>query len=359
MTELIKSFKRYFAFAILMLILLILLWLRFFVAPKVPQQIPQILPTPHPSIPEVVLSPTQQIPQSPQILPNAEINFNYSGPDFSSPATLPVYSPKEPFQIDLSLAKTVAEKFGFSELPTVSEKDAHGAPFYLWQKENKVFSVGGSFPAVSFNNYDFLNFVSTPSDFNEDLLTSKAREQLQKLSLTNVDLDSLVFRYFKTSITDQLSQEIELMEVENKNEASYVGLGLTYKLGDYQVISNAPFNLPIFLIFDLQGNLFELTAYLFTPSQTSANITVSAFNQSIKQINQKGVVFYAGSKKDSNQKDIPVYKLKTIDLSSVSIVYYLPIDFTKTISPYYIFKSTGLDQESKTVVDVVVMLPIN
>lgn len=358
MNRLISSFKRYFALAVLLLILLLLLWLKLFVAPQVPKEITTITPSPQPSPPETVLTESLKIPQSPNLLTDTKPVFNYTGDKFSSPSKLAVYSPKDPVKINLEQATAYAVKFGLSNQPAVSETNANGVPFYLWQEENKIFSIGGSFPAISFNDYGFFENISSPPAFNQNLLLTKAKEEIEKLSLSNVDFNSPTFFYYKTS-PDEVTNEVELEPTANKNEVSYVGIGLSYKLNDYLFISDAPLNLPLFLIFDAGGRLFEFTAYLFSPSPTTTTTPVVSFEQALKQLNQKGVIFSALSNKDKNQKEIPVYNIKSIDLTNVVIKYYLPINFTSSVAPYYVFSGTATDEDSKETVTVTVLLPVN
>lgn len=358
MNSLISKFKRNFALAVLLLILLILLWLRFFVAPQVPKEVVTISPSTYPSPPETVLTADSKIIQSPNLPPDIKSVFNYTGVVFSAPSKLPVYTPEEPTKVNLEQATTYAGKFGITSQPVVSETDANNAPFYLWQEENKVFSIGGSFPAISFNDYGFFEHNSSPSAFNESLLIGRAKEEIEKLSIVNVDYNSPTFFYYKTT-PSEVTNEVELEPTTNESEASYIGVGLTYKLGNYHVISDAPFNLPIFLVFDTSGRLFEFTAYLFSPSLTTAATPVIPFDQALKQLNQEGIIFSAVSNKDINQKEIPLYNLKSVDLSAVALSYYLPINVTSVISPYYTFKGTAIDEESKNLVDVIVLSPVN
>lgn len=358
MRNLILSVKRYLAFAILILVLLILLWLRFFVTPQVPKEVEILSPTPNPTPPENLLTNVNDVPQSLNILPDTKAVFNYTGNTFLNPSNLPVYAPSEPTKVSLQNASLYAAKFDITSQPIVSETNANGAPFYLWQEENKVFSIGGSFPAISFNDYSFFEHVSSPEVIAEDLLISRAKEELQKLSIENIDYNSPTFFYYKTS-PNQITNEVELEPTANKSGASYVGIGFSYKLNDYLITSNAPFNLPVFLIFDAGGRLFELTAYLFSPSTTTATTSVLPFNEVLKQLNKRGVIFSALSEKDINQKEVPFYNLKTVNLTSVEIKYYLPINFINSISPYYVFSGTGIDNNTKEIVAVTVLLPIN
>lgn len=358
MNRLISSFKRYFALAVLLLILLLLLWLKLFVAPQVPKETAVTAPSPYPSPPETVLTESVKIPQSPNVLSETKADFNYTGERLDAPSKLSVYAPVEPTKINLELATVYAGKFGFTNQPVVSETTASEAPFYLWQEGNKVFSIGGSFPVISFNDYSFFENVNSPSTISENLLLAKAKEEIEKLSISNIDVNSPAYFYYKTS-NDEITNETELTPIANKNEASYVGIGLSYKLNGYLFISDAPLNLPVFMIFDANGQLLEFTAYLFNPSPTTATTPVIPFEQALKQLNKNGVIFSALSNNDKNQKGIPVYNIKSVDLDNVVIKYYLPVNFTSSIVPYYVFSGTAIDEDSEEIVALTILLPVN
>lgn len=362
MTGLLTTFKRYFVFLILIVFLVLLLWIRLVVAPKVSQEYPSTTPSslsPTPFIPEGLLLPTpgQTLEKNPSVLPSTSITFNYTGPVYNSPPTLPVFTPGEPIKIELETAQKYAKIFGFSDKPSLTDKNSSGAPFYLWSGDKRVFSIGGSLPVIHFNDYNNLSFTASVSGLSEDQLLNLVSSILNKLGVKNINFNDVSFKYYQTVVPEQKTGEAQLMETPNRSEASYVGIGLTYELDNYSVFTNTSEGSPLFFIFDPQGNTFQFTLYLFNPVKTTTNLGVLPFNEAVKSLNNKGVIIRALAKENINQEELPVYSLKEIDLNSVEIAYYLPVSFTNNILPYYVFTGQATDEKTGFTIGVKMALP--
>lgn len=358
MSNLLKTFKRYFIFAILIVLFVFLLWLRLVVAPTIPQQTtitPSIVvsPTVPPNVPRALLSPEPKIEKSPNVRPDSSLNFKYQGPSFSAPETIPVYKLSKMLTIESGQAKEFAGKFGFTKEPEVEDKDFQGAPSYFWIDQSKKLSIGGSFPAIHFTNSSLLTTNQPATQINEDALLTKAEEELNKLSLENVDFGSGLFSYYKFP----QDKNAGLEETKVKEEASLIGVSLTYKIAGFPVISGSEHQLPLFLVFNTQGQLYELLVFLFPSGEFGVSVNTIPFDQVISNLNQEAVLVSAFSKDNLNKIGASPYKLEAVDLSSVKIAYFLPLNFQNTIRPYYAFSGKATDKNSGVGIDVVVLSP--
>lgn len=361
MNALINNFKKYLILLFLTILAIFLLWLKFFVSPQIPQKLFLITPSPLPSPPTILLSSPIPPPSNPSLLSDISPNLVYQGDLFNPPDKLPVYSPSEPKEITFEQAKQYAEIFGFSNEPTLSKKDPQNPPFFLWQQEGKVFSFGGSPPVIHFFNENMLK--QPPQTFlnenNYPFLLKRTQQELERLNIKNVDFQSPRFFFFTLTPSSQNPTSFELLETKSSENTSLLGIGLTYNLNGFEIITNTPRNLPLLLVFDPEGNLFELTAYLFTPKPQVSLIKNIPFEQAVKSLNKQGIIFNIYSEEELNKKEISLYNLKEVNLDSVKIVYYLPTSFSQNIFPYYLLTGKSQDQKSKKTLDVTVLLPIN
>lgn len=361
MNALINNFKKYLILLFLTILAIFLLWLKFFVSPQISQESFLITPSPLPSPPTVLFFPPVTPPKSPSLSLNTSSTLVYQGEFFNTPPQLPVYSPSEAREITLEQAKKYAEIYGFPTEPNLSEKNSQNPPFFLWQKEEKVFSVGGSFPVIHFFDEKILK-QPPKTILNENsysILLKRTQQELERLNIKNVDFQSPRFFFFTLKPSSQNPNNFELLETKSSENASFLGIGLTYKLNNFEIITNAPRNLPLLLIFDPEGNLFELTVYLFTPKQQFSVIKTVPFEQAIKNLNKQGIIFNIYSEEELNKKEVFLYNLKEVNLTSVKIVYYLPTLFSQSISPYYLLTGKAQDQQTQKILDVAVLLPIN
>ncbi len=358
MKGLLTSFKHYFIFTFLILILLFFLWLKFLVGPKINQQTMLIYPPSPIPIEEKTNLEIEKPKQNPFVANNQKVNFNYQGFPFNPPTELTVYK-LEPFKISFEQALSYAKIYGFSsEEPKIKEEDLSKPPFFLWQEEEKVFSVGGSLPVLHFNNYQFLKHTTDylVKEKDDSFFRNKAQEELQKLKVINFDLNSIEFFYFKTLISDPNTNQIELVPT-NKNGASYLGVGLTYQLAGFPVITDSSYNQPVFLIFDQNGNLFELTVYLFPPTKQATTLKTLPFNQALNQLNHQAIIFSL-AEEETTQLDFQIYRFNQVNLWQVKIAYYLSLNNPKTVLPYYVFAGETQEENGKPI-KVKVLLPVN
>lgn len=358
MNTLIGRFKRYLVFALLLLFLVFLLWIRLIIAPKTTQELAstQLSPVPPTNIPAILLTPTVTFLQNPNLSPKSKLDYQYQGEAFSNPKSLPVYTYKNMPVLNLDQAKTIASGFGFTTEPTIQNKDFLGAPIFLWAESTKKLSLGGSFPVIHYYNYSALKPAASAFPSNETLL-SLAKNELQKLGVSGINDNSLQVFYYESVVVENAS-ETSLKELTNKEGAGLCGVSLTYALSNYPIVNNLPGNNPIFLLFNSQGEIYELLVFLLPQENiTSQNIALIPFNEALKNIKTKGIVLSANSIKRLNELGTPPLDLEIINLLSVKVAYFMPISFTNKVKPYYLFTGTSQDKTTGEKVKVKVLLP--
>lgn len=354
MNALINSVKRYFLFALLVLFLIFLLWLRLFIAPKVSEEEKKLGLSPTPIAPEIILTPVPTIAQSRNVLPSSSLVYQYQGPSFSPPSLLPVLKPKKSLVINKEKAVSLALQFGFSSSPTLEEIKSQEIPFYLWQEKNRSFSVGGSFPVVYFNDYSLLS-SSSPVSFNQEEIVEKTQEELNKLSLEKIDYQSPVFEYYQ-AVANEATKELELKKT-SKDNASFIEVKLTYLFQGFPVITNVSAGFPLRLVFDSSANLLELTAYIFDFEESLENISFSSFDSLVSSLDKNAVILFAYSQNE-DLENVFSYDFSTVNLTSSSVYYYAPSQYTDKIYPCCLFAGQAEDKKTKNEIKVTVLLPV-
>lgn len=362
MNNLIASFKRYLALAVLILILFLLIWLKLFIVPRVPQDNTALTPSPAPSIavPQVLVSPIP-FTESPQVVNRKAISFKFSGNALSYPKTLPVYTSAPLPSTDIGLAKGIITKFAFSGEPAASEKNNKGENYYIWQKNEgkQSMSVGGNPAIVHYNNFSYLNSPNAETTDKEFFL-KRSKEELEKLplSISQIDFSAVEFSYYKYTPSIDESEEGNLVVTNNEKEASQIAVSLAYKLGDYSSVANLETFSPIFLVFDPLGNLYKMTAILFSPLPLETSLKTIPFDEVVSRLQEKAIIVSVVS---SNQQemDLPVFNLSEVNLDKAQVVYNLSADGSPDIKPYLWFSGSAKDTKTQEDVLMTVVSPIN
>ncbi len=359
MKGLISVIKRYFAFGVLILILFFLLWLKL-ISKDSPQD---TFPQPGiPIVPTIIKIEAPKISQSPLIVSEGSINYVYTGNTFTPPNEIRVYSPKNYSLSSVSDTSFLTSSFNITSPPTITDSDRDNNKFYLWNQDNKVLSIGGNPPFVHYNNYDFLAFTDQVGNFNKNSIVTISKEIIEKLGNKLVDYNNPSFVYYKTITTEDSgieTPEIELVEVNSENEASYIGVGFNYLLGGFPTFTDVATKYPVYLIFNMDENLFELTTRIINLSATDKAVKVKPFNEVLNDLNTKAIVFDASTINNVNELGYDLYKINVVDLNQVDISYYLPSDNINSFFPYYRFKGFGTDKNTGNTVDVVVIIPVS
>ncbi len=362
MDNLIASFKRYLALAVLILILFLLIWLKFFIVPRVPQDNTALIPSPTLSIavPQVLVSPVP-FTESPSVANRKGITFNFKGDGLSYPQTLPLFTSAKQLETDLDLAKSIIEKFGFSGNPSVSQKNNKQANYYVWQQNdgNETLSIGGNPPVVHYNNFTYLNNQQAET-VDKDFFLKRSREELEKLPLpiSKIDFSTVEFSYYKYTPSVDESEEGNLVVTNDEKETSQIAVSLAYKLGNYSSVANLETFSPIFLVFDPLGNLYKMTVLLSSPLPLETSLQTVPFNEVVSHLQEKAIIVSAVS---SNQQemDLPVFNLSEVNLDKAQIVYYLSVDGNLDIKPYLWFSGSAKDKGTQEDVLMTVVSPIN
>lgn len=362
MDNLIASFKRYLALAVLILILFLLIWLKFFIVPRVPQNNTTILPslTPSIAIPQVLVSPIP-FTESPSVANRKDIVFKYSGLPAPYPQTLPVYNATKQPVTDLYLAKSIVGKFGFSGEPVASEKNNQQANYYIWQQNDgkKTLSVGGNPPIVHYNNFSNLN--NQPAEaIDKKFFVERSREELEKLplSISQIDFSAVEFSYYKYAPSVDESEEGNLEATNDEKEASQIVISLAYKLGDYSSVANLETFSPIFLVFDPLGNLYKMTVVLFSSLPLKTSFQTIPFDEVVSSLQEKAIIVSVVSP-NQQEMDLPVFNLSEVNLDKAQVVYNLSTNGNPDIKPYLWFSGSAKDKKTQEDVLMTVVSPIN
>lgn len=357
MQGLLTNIKKYAFLGFLLIVLFFIIWLKFVVSPIVKNQEKiNLTPTPTIELPKQITYPRPTINKAINVLSVG--SYKYSGSIIKIPDKINIYSPAGPADISPEEASRLAALFNFTGNPNDKDTGTNGAPFYLWSSKdgNRVFSIGGSFPALKFNDFSFNNGLSIGISVSNEELINKTKILLDKIGLKNVDYAKIDYSYLKA--TDKSPESLYLEKTNSKEEASFVSLGFTYNLGGFSSFTNTTGNFPISVVFTGSGDLYELTAYIIGFNPSSKIITPVSFNDSLKRLGSDSIIISAISASDKNLLEPSTYKLKEVNLDNASLVYYVPVEYAEFFYPFYVFTGKAEDQETNKSVEVVVLLPV-
>lgn len=352
MSGIVKQVKRYLGFGILTIILLVLLWIRVVTGlnPK-PQPPSETVPSPTITTPGVDRD-SDVIKQPTNVKVGSDFQMTYKGGVFNAPREAAVLSAQNSKGVNLEQAKSWAGIFGVEGNPTSTQKSANESSFYFWKRGEINLSVGGSYPVISY--IDNTKRTTNISTVEENELVGRAREELIKLNLIHVDSERYFISYYQ--MREDENGELLLSGVGDSSAATHFAVGFTYTSSNNRFIGETYPRQPITLMFNSDLELTSVKAFL-VEFEESRLLPVRPFNETLSDLETKGVIFSVNSPALVTGEEAPEYLLQSVDLFAVELSYYLPILYTPTLNPIYVFKGKAINVNTNTEVDVVVVVP--
>lgn len=231
-------------------------------------------------------------------------------------------------------AAALAKKFGFSGKPDSTE------PF-LWKSGQRQVSIQSDLSQI---NYQDLGVKPVAGGLDELGLKNTAKKFLadKGLSLASFVINEKA-RYFGTSAA-------HLEEVDNFEQASFVGINFDFKVDGLYVFSDSPFRLLATVILNKEGQIFKASYYQLRLGE-KAEYPVK------NREDTAGVLASQGRLIDidpEGEKLIQSDLITRLIVEDAFLAYFLDND-SGYIQPIFIFRGRGLLEDYAT--DAVIYAP--
>ena len=280
--------------------------------------------------------------------PKTEITYQYSVPR-NALAQLPVQAKvyqvkKLSDQEVLTRFAQIATELGFTTKPKFQDSDDYR--FYIWEEEDRFLKVNSGTGQFTFKGFVTLSVGPISPQEAETLVKEKMVEW------------ELVDKEIPTAINFYGSAGMELVPVDNPNAANVYEIVFSLSVDGYPLIGFGPAQAVALAQVTNDGKLFTLNYHLLPVSlEEVGTYPLKPAETALYQVQQGQGKILSLKTRPGVETSLSIQnQIKSINLASVSLVYYESIEKQEYLQPIYLFSGTAVLKDDE-VLEVSLYLP--